>query len=221
MKLTEQRRGCLLLVVSATMLLGCGSGASERLIQQLREGNVRERCTAAHELAKVAPEEETVVLALATATKDPDPMVQVAASEALRAIGPTARPALAELETALQAKEMPVRVAAAWAVEAIDPQGEEYQDVLLEALRRGIAPVFPEVGRLGQEATWAVPVLLELVHDPRKQVRTLAAQTLGDIGSGTPEVNHALKQLSKDRERAVRYAAESALERLEGAVGEP
>lgn len=71
------------------------------------------------------------------------------------------------------------------------------------------------VGRIGPEATAAVPVLLEALEDTDKSVRQVAAQALSRIGPAARDAMPALKAVSEnDRVRKVRKAAASALESI-------
>lgn len=85
-------------------------------------------------------------------------------------------------------------------------------DVARAALRLEIAP--KTVGRVlsHQIPEQAVPLLQELLDDPTPAVRAHAARLIGDMGAAS--AYSALRGLTKDKNVAVRAAAEDALGRL-------
>jgi LuxR family transcriptional regulator, maltose regulon positive regulatory protein len=89
---------------------------------------------------------------------------------------------------------------------------EALADVASAAMRAGIE--VETVGRLlpRQMPEHAVALLQSLLDDPAPLVRTRAAVLLGDMGAGT--AYPALRALLKDKNQAVRAAAEGALGRL-------
>jgi HEAT repeat protein len=70
------------------------------------------------------------------------------------------------------------------------------------------------LGRMGPEASEAVPTLLELLHDESVQNRKLAAWTLGNIGQGVVEAVPALLVAVRDSNEGVRMMAREALEKI-------
>jgi HEAT repeat protein len=70
------------------------------------------------------------------------------------------------------------------------------------------------LGRMGQEATAAVPTLLELLQGASVQNRKLAAWTLGNIGWGAVEAIPALLAAVQDGNPGVRKSAREALEKI-------
>ena len=194
--------------------LGCGDPASP-LLAQLRDDDVQVRRKAARTLADARfVNDERVVPALAAATRDADLLVQEAAITSLGQFGTLAESALPELEQALGSLESSIRLAAALAMSKIDPTSKSHQQVLIESLRNGHAPLFLEVGQMGKNAQWAVPTLVDLLTDQQTHVRALAARALGEIGTSNDKVDAALKRRLQDREPAVRRAAEAAIEQL-------
>jgi HEAT repeat protein len=70
------------------------------------------------------------------------------------------------------------------------------------------------LGRMGPEASEAVPTLLELLQDASIQNRRLAAWTLGNIGQGAVEAIPALLVALRDSNDGVRKMACEALEKI-------
>ena len=92
-------------------------------------------------------------------------------------------------------------------VRSIDPNSEAYVPVLVDAMRRGEGGIILEVGRMEPTATWAVPTLVALISHQRPIIRAAAATALGQVGSGVPEAEAALKRAAQDPDEGVRQAA--------------
>lgn len=198
---------------------GCDN-STDRLIAQLCNDDVEARRAAARALADQRGHAAEVVSALSDAVQDPDLEVRELAIGALREMHGEAVDALPALEQALADPELSVRFSAALAMQKIDPGNEAYVPVLLESLRSGHGTVFIEVGRMGAEAEWAVPTLIELLSHQEATIRALAASTLGRIGTASGDAEQALERTTRDPEPAVRRAAESALEQIRGQPAE-
>lgn len=84
--------------------------------------------------------------------------------------------------------------------------------VVVEALRRGLAPRITATVLRRQLPDQATTLLVGLLKDAMAATRAHVAELLGDLGSATAYA--ALRGLLKDRNPQVRTAAESALERL-------
>ena len=116
---------------------------------------------------------------------------------------------------ALQDPEMGVRMKAALAIQKIDRKNSSVVPVLIGAMREGDGRIFLEVGAMGEAGAWAVPTLVGLLSHESAKLRALAAQTLGRIGSVTPEAKAALQRSLRDPSEAVRTAAKAALDRVQ------
>jgi hypothetical protein len=184
------------------------------LIAELRDGDPAARRSAARALAAEQHNADEAAAALAAALQDSDLEVRELAADSLGRIGPAAKSALPALQQSLQDSESSVRRMAALAIHQLNPSDERYRRVLIEALRAGDGPVFLELGRRGAAAEWAVPALVELLSDPRVQVRTLAARALGEIGFAGNDVEAALRRRLRDAEPVVRKEAENALQQI-------
>jgi hypothetical protein len=108
-----------------------------------------------------------------------------------------------------------VRLTAALAIQKIDPDSPAYAPVLLQSLRAGDGPVFIEVGRMGEDAVWAVPTLAKLLSHQKPTIRALSAQTLGGIGPAASEAKPSLRQSLRDPDPTVRQRALDALQKIE------
>jgi HEAT repeat protein len=209
------RRSRLLLGLICLCTSGCGGGSAARLIADLHDDDVQVRRKAARALADSQfADDERVVPALTAATRDADLLVQEAAITSLGQFGALAQSALPELEQAIGSTEPSIRLATALAMSKIDPTTTAFQQVLIESLRSGHAPLFLEVGQLGKNAQWAIPTLVDLLADQQTHVRALSARALGEIGISNDKVDTALKRRLQDREPSVRRAAEAAIEQL-------
>jgi len=101
------------------------------------------------------------------------------------------------------------------AIEHIDPANQNIRPGLIEALEAGHAAMFLEVGRMGQEAAWAVPTLVKQLSHPQPQIRALAARALGEIGVADGDVEAMLERRLRDDAPAVRKAVRRALEQIQ------
>jgi HEAT repeat protein len=148
---------------------------------------------------------------LARGVADEDPDVRRLSIDALAAT----RSRLAALTAALDDPEPALRPRAALAIVRIDATNVEARDALLAAMRSADGRTLQAVGALGADASWAVPVLTELLAHELAGVRTLAATTLGRIGPiALSTAGPALQRAARDAHPAARAAAETALERL-------
>jgi TonB family protein len=120
--------------------------------------------------------------ALTAALRDPDLHVQEDAAEALGKIGPGARPAIPALRGLLTHKEL--RVAAAISLTQIDPVGT---------------------------AAETLPVLIEILKDPKNPRRISVPETLGALGPLAAPAIPALTAALKDPEPFIQTAAAEAL----------
>jgi HEAT repeat protein len=147
---------------------------------------------------------------------DQNVQVRTLAINALGSFGKPAASSLPALTTALHDANPAVQIRAALAIAKIDPKNPAFIPVLKSAMQAGDGKVLLEVGAMGRDAAWATPTLIELLGHPLPQVRALAAQTLGRIGSpATATAKAALQQATHDPNLAVQHAAQAALERIQ------
>jgi HEAT repeat protein len=198
------------------VLLGCSGNSIDDLVVQLTDKNPEVRRTAAQVLAARSGNSPALVAALGLASTSSDVEVREIAVEGLGQPGRDAATVLPLLEKSLADPELSVRLKSALAIHRIAPQNQSYVPVLDDSLRAGHGTVFLEVGRMGEDARWAVPTLLKLLSDQRANVRALAAQTLGQIGVADQGAIEALKLRLRDNRPAVRNAAERSLKQLAG-----
>jgi HEAT repeat protein len=201
-------------------LAGCAEDPMPTLLGQAASANAEERADAVRSLGELGAGAETAVPALINATRDEDRDVRRAACRSLGEIGDFREAALSALLARLEDEEFPVQLAAAFALLKLDPQGRAYVPALTRAMRRGEGGTIVAVGRLGRQAEWAVPTLVDLLRDRRPGVRRLAAEALGRIGL-TEEAAEALRKASRDPDDRVRRAAEAALAAARSDVPQP
>jgi len=197
------------------LLLGCNHDPGSELIAQLRNPDVDTRRAAARALGEQTVFEPRFVEALSTAVADQDAEVRRLSIGALGKFGTAAQSSLPALTAALQDPELGVRLKAALAIQRIDRKNSSFVPVLIGAMREGDGRIFLEVGTMGEAGAWAVPTLAGLLSHESAKVRALAAQTLGRIGSVTPEAKAALQRCLRDPNGAVQTAAKEAFDRLQ------
>jgi WD40 repeat protein/HEAT repeat protein len=154
------------------------------LAEALRDKEASVRQSAAFFLARVGPPARQAAPALTEALKDADPLVRVAAAEALWAVARD-QAAVSALETTLASKDFNTRQLGALAL-----------------------------GRMGPAAKPAVPALAAGLADQGSGFRSAAAFVLGQIGPAAADAVPALADALKDKESAFRYAAVAALGKI-------
>jgi len=182
---------------------------------QLSSPDVEVRRQAVLTLYERHPERPEVVVALTDASDDPDAEVRRWACRTLGELGPVGQPAVPALEARLQDAETAVRRTAAFALQKLSPESTAYRAEILDGMRQGDGGLIVALGTLRPRPTWAVPALVERLGDRRPGLRRLAAETLGQLGDGSPEVRRALERLQRDADDRVRGAAVEALARLQ------
>lgn len=205
------------------------------------------RLLAVATLARIGPQARPAAGTLAGLLDDPDEGIRQAAMEALYHLGPGTAPALAEvaengtwqarvnanrlLELLEEETVPPVPVLVAelneqdWSIRETPSDGPDQYlsiDVLVRQLL--VAQSDPErysalsaLGRFGPESREAVPVLIDVLRQPRSnpQVRILTVWVLGQIGpaarAATPDL---LVALNSDPYLSVRAHAAQALGKI-------
>ena len=209
----RSRLSQLVLGGAAFLTLGCGGSRVDELSTQLANGDVQVRRAAARSLKELSGDKVRAIPALTdAASQDDDLEVRRLSIQALGEIGPPAEASISVLLQTLEDSPEAVQVAAALAIARIAPERESYQPVLIRAMRAGNGGVLMAVGRLGEDAKWAVPTLVELLTHELVQIRSLAAHTLGQIGPAAKDAAPALERMSRDSDPAVREVALQALE---------
>lgn len=206
-----------LAAVALAFLVGCGGeGELAGLLRQLKDEDVSKRRQAAQDLGATPAMAIAAQPQLVDALADPDRDVRRLSCRALGQAGPEARDSVPRLALLLADKELSVRVAAAFSIRRIDPREASHTAVLIDMMRRGDGGVIVEVGRMGEDAAWAVPTLSKLLtSDGRPGTRRLAAGALEQIGLSNSAVKVALNSATRDPDDRVRDAALRALKSLE------
>jgi HEAT repeat protein len=199
------------LVAFCSIFLGCGGDPIGELIAQLDHSDATIRRTAARTLPEQGSADARVVPALTKAVADLDPQVRFESVVALGKLSSASDTARQSLENALKDPDSKVRVRAAFALQKIAPDEQSFVPVIDAAMRSGEGRTILEVGTLGNEASWAVPTLIQLLSHESPQLRAVAAQTLGKVGKGDTKAKAALERASRDSNAAVRGAAIRAL----------
>jgi serine/threonine protein kinase len=152
------------------------------LVAALRSGPDATRAEAALAIGTLTSAGSAAVAPLAAALRDPDGYVRSSAARALGRLGDVARDA------------------GPWLIDALrDPD---------ERVRAEAADALPRVGTTRD----AVSALTALLEDRSPRVRAVAAYALAQThGEASPELLKALRRAAKDKDVAVRSAAQAAL----------
>ncbi|WP_406695840.1 HEAT repeat domain-containing protein [Singulisphaera sp. Ch08] len=172
---------------------------------------------AAEALGKIGPDARAAVVSLTEALVDPDEVLRCVAAEALGGIGADAEAAVPSLIRALHDPQCLVGDKAAMALGQV---GVAAVPALIEVLH-GHDPdarrrAMTALGGIGPKAAPALTDLVRAVADPDEEIRTVAAEALGEIGIG-PEAVAAIPGLiaaGKDPDRIVRKNATEALGKI-------
>lgn len=180
---------------SVTALSSLGSGARAavpELVKLLdKEKNPRIRSEALGTLGDIGSPSVEAMPAILRSLADPVPIVRYSACYGLGKIGPDAKEAVPVLAGNLKSKDEFLGMVSAWALVHIDPKHE------------GLAEN-------------AVPLLVKGLSAGEAQARLEAANALALLGSQSKAAVPALKGLAKDKDEAVRKAAEAALKKIGG-----
>jgi len=195
-----------------------GTPAIPLLVELLRHEEVSFRRFAADASIDLAPDTESIQLALRRALRDEDAIVAGDAARALGALGERASPSVAALVSTLSHEDPYVRIYAAEALASIGPRAGAAAGDLARALSDPIPGVRWSAGEalagIGPAAQLAVPQLIEALTDEFLYVRICAAEALGSIGPKAHTAREALLASAKDP--ALREQAEWALNRIAG-----
>jgi HEAT repeat protein len=143
---------------------------------------------------------------------DPDADVRRLACVVLRAVGEAGQPALPKLTPLLGDGDFSVRIAAAFAMQKLAPERREFVPVFAEAIRKGVGGVIVDIGSMGPDAVWAVPLLTEALAGPEDTLQWLAAEALGKIGPRARDAIPALEKATRSKDERVSAAAKTALQ---------
>jgi HEAT repeat protein len=200
-------------------------------IRELNNANADERRQAIHALGAIGADAPEAVSPLAAIMlEDADRETRIEAALALTKMGKAARPAVPALARALADEEPFVRMNAAL---ALLRQGEEARPAvpaLIQALKddanrtncNAFTCTIQEVaalalGRASAGTADAVAALTEALEAATTiGMRTAAARALGDVGAAARPAAPQLRALLKDKDAAVRDAAQEALRKIEG-----
>jgi HEAT repeat protein len=204
----------------AEVVAGLGAEAQPHLVKLLSNPDAKAREAAARALGRMGVAARSARPALERVLKDPDAAVRSQAALALWAIDQDAEAALPVLTLVLKDLDTADR----WeAVEAIGTIGAEARpairgifEVLASALKdrdvRVRAQAARQLWRRERQAKVIVPLLRDVVTDRDLLARTMAVETLGELGAEERAFG-PLTQALEDRDLGVRLLAEEALAR--------
>lgn len=145
-----------------------GKDAAARLLELLRDAEPSVRAAAALGLAAVAPEAESTVTALGEALEDSSADVRSAAAQAVARLEERGRPTEKRLFALLSSEAD--REAAKNALKAIRPVGVDALIGCLDHLDWGVREMAADgLGRLGKDATNAIPALEKALREDRQE----------------------------------------------------
>lgn len=202
---------CRIAVVAAVIftLTGCGGPGTAEWLDALKSSDPVTRRVAAEKLAEQAPTSPEIVAALALATDDADPEVR---RWSCRGLGRhQATTSVRQLEAKLKDPSTPVRRAAAFSLLALAPDSTGYRDEFIAAMRAGDGGILVAIRTFEPPASWATPVLLDLMKDRRPGIRRLAVESIGAIAPAMEASRKALEVAAKDPDDRVREAAAKVL----------
>lgn len=149
----------------------------EVLIRAIRDQDVAIRKLAMRAMVEIGPEGKRAVPALTQAIHDPDLIVRKSALFSLRSIGPDARAAIPAVTGILQSDDLEAGNVAALALGRIGPDAESVIPLLKAAVDNPSLRWSAILG-LASIGEKAAPVLKELLHHSRFDVRRVARELL-------------------------------------------
>lgn len=186
----------------------------DELIELVKNGDEAEKVLAAEALGKLGdegkPAEETLKGALAS----PDPLLKVAAAQAILLIdkedNATTQAAMDTLVAVVEAEEGAAQLEAARAIGNADGRASRAIEALGKALKDEERHVALHAAHaLASIGEPAVPVLIEAVKDEKS--RRIALLVIEDLGPTAKSAIPTLKELLSDKEPGIRRAAILAL----------
>jgi HEAT repeat protein len=204
---------------AAEALTGRGSAAVPELRKALKDTNDQVRIAAATALGRIGPEAKASIPSLIEALDDKHRYVRAEAAKALSRMGDAADAAVRPLFQVMVDEDIGVRHNAAEALARIGPVAFPS---LIERLKHEDKQVRMEaaygLGVTGGDATDDVCLALaDALKDPDRDVRQLAAESLGKIGLIAKPAFSALIQTLQDEDQFVRLHAAYALSLIDPA----
>lgn len=182
------------------------------LLRMLNDNSQDVRWASVQRLGKFGQSNPTVIAALADALEDEAGQVRHIAGNSLIDVG---KPAVPSLRKALEHEDREVRMLATYALTQLDEPVSV--SLLTETLEYGGVTVreriAPAIGKMGESARDAVPVLLKVVADGPDQSRRPAVDALIKIGKpAVPALIEALRdpQISDSAAYALGHIGEPA-----------
>lgn len=198
------------------LLVGCAGDPASELAVRLESPDKQERVDALRRLAELGPQALPALPAVTTTLTDPEADVRRLACVALGAMGEGARPSAPQLSRTLSDADPGVRLNGAFTLQKLAPERRDFVPILEEAVRKKWSGTIVQIGELGPQADWAVPVLMESLAAPEPTIQTLAAEALGKIGPAARDAIPALERTARSSDLQVSVAAKTALQSVRG-----
>ncbi len=203
------------------IVFGCGNGDVAESVEQLKSHETQTRQSGARTLAEMKGERKESIPALVESLNDTDADVRRLSAAALGRQGTTAIQAVPELIERLNREDdRSARLAVAYAIVQIDPSRVEPLEVLMESVRRREVGSLVKLQQMGPTAKQAVPLLTDVLRDPRSIIRLQAVKALGAIGSDAQPALPTLRRLANDPDVSIRDATTAAIQSIEQSGGE-
>ena len=200
---------------------------NEHLIPALTDAiddpDIELRSLTLHLLGELGTYAEPVLPKIVLALDDPNFQVQFAAAEAAGDIGEKAIQAVPVLEKWLYQSDQKVRLVALSNIPLIDSsRTDEMLKLLVDIVENDhtyrVSAVF-EIGRFGEMALFAVPVLKRLIDNDDALTRLIAAQAIHSITGDLTDANNVAAEMLNDPDEDNRLLAQGHFYQLKSGCG--
>lgn len=172
--------------------------AIPKLTELLNDPVGKIQVAALEALAAMGPAAKDSAVEIAKKVTGDDVELAREAARTLRAFGPAAAPAVPALAKALDSSDQMFCIEAAHALAAVGPEAAGAVDAIAKHLedansrREERVALLQAASAIGPPAKDAIPAITKLLGDRDAAVRVAAAETLGKVGAGNPEVVKSL-----------------------------
>lgn len=208
---------------SAKLLARIGrkaSAAVPQLTELLKDSQSLIQQAVLEALGAIGPAARDAVPEMGKKVESEDIAVAREATRALRALGPVAAPAVPHLARALDSNDSSFCTEAAQAIAAVGPEATAAVEAIARHLgdaggrREEKLALLDAAAAMGPAAKEAIPPIIQVLGEREVSLRMAAAETLGKVGPGNPDVIRALTGPLADRKNtplAVQVAILKAL----------
>jgi HEAT repeat protein len=168
--------------------------AAKKLTELLNDPVAQVQYAALEALAAIGPAAKDSVIEIAKKVESDDVNLAREATQALRLLGPAAALAVPALAKALDSNDASLSSDAAQALAAVGPEAVAAVDAIAKHLgdansrREERIALLQAAAAIGPPAKEAIPAITKLMSERDTTLRVAAAETLGKVGPGNPEV---------------------------------